>query len=88
MRTGFPIDTSLVAGSAAVIKADFPGVNNREVVDRLLTTAEDLGAPGTDVVFGRGLLDLLGGLSTHPLAVQSGWENFCQRVAAMHGQRI
>lgn len=48
----------LVAGSAAVIKAAFPGIGSRDVVDRLLTTAEDLGEAGTDPVFGRGLLDL------------------------------
>jgi hypothetical protein len=48
----------LVAGSAAVIKTAFPGVSNRDVVNRMLTTAEDLGAAGTDEIFGRGLLDL------------------------------
>lgn len=44
-----------VAGAAAVVKAAFPGISNRDVVDRLLATARDLGDPE---VFGRGLLDL------------------------------
>ncbi len=56
--SGTSFAAPLVAGSAAVVKAAFPGINNREVVSRLLTTAEDLGAPGIDVVFGRGALDL------------------------------
>jgi len=47
-----------VAGAAAVVKAAFPGVSNRDVVNRLLLTAEDLGDPGVDSTFGRGLLDL------------------------------
>lgn len=56
--SGTSFAAPLVAGSAAVIKTAFPGVSNGEVVSRLFTTAEDLGAPGTDVVFGQGLLDL------------------------------
>ncbi len=56
--SGTSFAAPLVAGSAAVIKAAFPGVGNREVVNRLFTTAQDLGAPGTDTTFGRGLLDL------------------------------
>ncbi len=44
----------LVAGSAAVVKAAFPGVSGREVVERILTNAAPL--PGQDV--GQGLLDL------------------------------
>ena len=56
--SGTSFSAPLVAGSAAVVKAAFPGVRNREVVNRLLTTAEDLGAAGIDPVFGRGALDL------------------------------
>ncbi len=47
-----------VAGAAAVVKAAFPGVSSEDVVDRLLLTAADLGDPGVDTTFGRGLLDL------------------------------
>lgn len=47
-----------VAGAAAVVKAAFPGVSSRDVVDRLLLTAEDLGAAGVDGTFGQGKLDL------------------------------
>jgi subtilisin family serine protease len=47
-----------VSGAAAVVQAAFPGVSSQDVVDRLLLTAEDLGAPGVDSTFGRGKLDL------------------------------
>ena len=47
-----------VAGAAAVVKAAFLGVSSEDVVDRLLLTAEDLGAAGVDSTFGRGKLDL------------------------------
>ena len=47
-----------VTGAAAVVKAAFPGVSSRDVVDRLLLTASDLGAAGIDSTFGHGLLDL------------------------------
>lgn len=47
-----------VAGAAAVVKAAFPGISSQDVVDRLLLTASDLGDPGVDDTYGRGLLDL------------------------------
>ncbi len=47
-----------VSGAAAVVKAAFPGVSSDDVTNRLLTTAEDLGDPGVDDVYGHGLLDL------------------------------
>ncbi len=47
-----------VTGAAAVVKAAFPGISSRDVVDRLLLTAADLGAAGVDSTFGRGRLDL------------------------------
>ena len=47
-----------VAGAAAALKSAFPSLRMAEVAEILLTTAEDLGAPGTDLVYGRGLVDL------------------------------
>ncbi len=48
----------LVTGAAAVVQAAFPGVTPQEAGNRLLSTATDLGAAGTDSIFGRGLLNL------------------------------
>ena len=56
--TGTSFAAPLVAGSAAVVKAAFPGIGSRDVVNRLLSTARDLGPAGTDPVYGRGRLDL------------------------------
>ena len=56
--SGTSFSAPYVAGAAAVVKAAFPGVSNQDVVNRLLLTAQDLGDPGVDETFGRGLLDL------------------------------
>ena len=48
----------VVSGAAAVVKGAFPNLTARQVVDILLRTATDLGAPGTDPVYGRGLVNL------------------------------
>ena len=46
---------AFVSGVAALLVRR--GRTNAQVVDRLLETASDLGAPGTDPVFGRGMVD-------------------------------
>lgn len=53
----------LVAGSAAVVQAAFPGVSPQEAGNRLLDTATDLGERGVDTTFGTGLLNLEEALS-------------------------
>jgi hypothetical protein len=62
-----------VSGAAAVVKTAFPGVSNRDVVDRLLLTAADIGAAGVDPVFGRGRLDLEAAMApVGPLGLPGG----------------
>ncbi len=56
-----------VAGAIAVLKQAFPSLTPTQIVDLLLTTATDLGAPGIDAVYGRGLLNL--SQATVPLGV-------------------
>jgi len=46
-----------VAGTAALVRSEYPSLSNAEVVSRLFSTAEDLGASGKDVYFGYGLVD-------------------------------
>ncbi|MDQ2702773.1 MAG: S8 family serine peptidase [Pseudomonadota bacterium] len=48
----------LVSGAAAVVWSAFPYFDNDLVRQTLLGTANDLGAPGVDAVFGHGLLDV------------------------------
>ncbi|WP_142849882.1 S8 family peptidase [Telmatospirillum sp. J64-1] len=62
-----------VAGAAAALHSASPWLSSRQVVDLLLTTAADLGTPGIDPVYGRGLLDLNAALSPQgTLSVPTG----------------
>jgi hypothetical protein len=47
-----------ISGSLALLLQAFPSLNGSQAVDILYRTARDLGAPGADDVFGRGLIDL------------------------------
>ncbi len=47
-----------ISGAIAVLLQRFPGLSAAQVVDLLFTTATDLGAAGTDAIYGRGLLNL------------------------------
>ncbi|WP_430388770.1 S8 family serine peptidase [Dyella sp. 20L07] len=47
-----------VSGAAALVWQAFPYFTNDQVRQTLLGTADDLGAPGVDPVFGYGLLDV------------------------------
>jgi subtilisin family serine protease len=49
-----------VSGAAAAVISAWPWLAASEVVEILLGTATDLGAPGVDAVYGRGLLNLPG----------------------------
>ena len=55
---GTSMAAPMVSGAAAVVKGAYPNLTARQVVDILLRTATDLGAPGTDPVYGHGLLNL------------------------------
>ncbi len=46
------------SGAAAVLMSAFPGLTAKEVVEILLNSAADLGAPGTDEIYGHGVIDL------------------------------
>ncbi len=58
LASGTSVATPLVSGAAAAVLDAAPYLAAEEVVEILLGTARDLGAPGTDPVYGRGLLDL------------------------------
>ena len=56
--SGTSIASPLVSGAAALILDLAPHLKAEEVVSLLLATARDMGDPGIDVVYGRGMLDL------------------------------
>ena len=47
-----------VAGAIALLKQANPNMTAQELVNRLLDSAQDVGDPGDDVVYGKGILDI------------------------------
>jgi type VII secretion-associated serine protease mycosin len=60
---GTSFSSAVVAGAAALVRARWPRLSAADVVNRLVTTAEHLGEPGRNPVFGFGLVDPLGALT-------------------------
>ena len=58
-----------VSGAIAVLESAHPMMTKTALVSLLLDTATDLGAPGTDPVYGRGLLNL--DAATRPVGEES-----------------
>lgn len=56
--SGTSMATPAIAGAMALVLQAFPNMSGRDVVDLLWRTADDLGAPGTDPIYGRGGLNL------------------------------
>lgn len=56
--TGTSASTAQISGAAALLIEAFPSLTAAQVTDLMFTTATDLGAPGTDIIYGRGLLNL------------------------------
>ena len=61
--SGTSFAAPLVSGAAALVKGRWNWLDAPDVADVLLESAFDLGAPGTDPVFGRGLLSIDGAMA-------------------------
>ncbi len=59
----------MVAGTAALIRSRWPSMPAGEVINRIIKTAKDRGAPGRDPVYGFGLVDPTGALTAQVPAV-------------------
>ena len=57
-HTGTSMAAPHVTGALGLLMERFPYLDNPQIRDVLLTTAQDLGAPGVDEVYGWGLIDL------------------------------
>ncbi|MEZ5837650.1 MAG: S8 family serine peptidase [Geminicoccaceae bacterium] len=57
-NSGTSFAAPYVAGAAAVLLAAFPGRSGKQVVERMLSTADDLGTPGVDGIYGHGRLNM------------------------------
>lgn len=55
---GTSASTAVISGAAALLIDAFPNLSAAQVTDLLFTTATDLGDPGVDIIYGRGLLNL------------------------------
>ena len=55
---GTSLSAPHVAGAIAVLRERFPTATSAQIVEMLFDTARDLGAAGTDAVYGRGLISL------------------------------
>ncbi len=53
----------LVSATAALIRARWPGMDSANVINRLISTADDLGAPGRDDLYGYGEVDPVAALT-------------------------
>ena len=60
---GTSFASPMVAGTAALIRSRWPDMPAGEVVNRIIRTAQDRGAPGRDAEFGFGLVDPVGALT-------------------------
>jgi subtilisin family serine protease len=58
VRSGTSLATPVISGAVALLAQAFPHLTGQQIVNLLLTTATDMGAPGIDAVFGRGKLNL------------------------------
>jgi hypothetical protein len=47
-----------VSGAAALLAQAFPNLTGKQIIDILLQSAFDAGAPGRDAIYGRGIMDI------------------------------
>ena len=57
-RSGTAQAAAFVSGAVAVLKGAFPNLTPTQLVHRILDTADDLGIPGVDGIYGHGALNL------------------------------
>lgn len=60
---GTSFATPYVSGTAAGILSQNPRLNAQQVAEIILNSADDLGAPGTDEIYGRGKLNIAAALA-------------------------
>ncbi|WP_353198940.1 S8 family peptidase [Sandarakinorhabdus sp.] len=58
LYSGTSIAAPVVSGSVALLAQAFPALTGAQIVEILLRTADDLGAPGPDAIYGQGRLNL------------------------------
>ncbi|TRD11879.1 peptidase S8 [Erythrobacter insulae] len=64
-----------VSGAVALLAQAFPNLTAQQIVEILLNTARDAGAPGTDAVFGTGILDIAAAIAPSGTTTVAGTDN-------------
>ena len=62
----------LVSATAALIRARWPGMDSANVINRLISTADDLGRPGRDDLYGYGEIDPVAALTDTDIPTVAG----------------
>ncbi|MEH0845204.1 S8 family serine peptidase [Micromonospora sp. CPCC 205711] len=71
VNSGTSQATAIVAGVVALVRARYPDLDPANVINRLIRTARDAGAPGRDPKFGFGAVDVLAALQRQVPAVDA-----------------
>jgi type VII secretion-associated serine protease mycosin len=81
--------TPIVAGIVALVRAAHPELNAANVIQRVLATAHDAGAPGPDDLYGYGLIDAnaavngtVAAVTANPLGDLAEWVRINRRAAS------
>jgi type VII secretion-associated serine protease mycosin len=64
--------SAIVAGAAALVRAKFPELSAKDVINRLTATADDIGPPGRDNECGFGLLNIVKALTADVPSLTGG----------------
>ncbi len=68
--SGTSMATPYVAGVATLIKGNWPYLSSSQIANVIFNTTDDLGAPGTDPVYGRGAVDVTKAMNPAIIPVQ------------------
>ncbi|MEM6266668.1 MAG: S8 family serine peptidase, partial [Pseudomonadota bacterium] len=69
-----------VAGAVALLAQAFPNLTGQEIVEILLDTARDVGANGTDSIFGTGILDIAAAIAPQGATTIAGTDGAVARA--------
>ncbi|GAB3280832.1 hypothetical protein GCM10027449_21810 [Sinomonas notoginsengisoli] len=79
----------IVSGVAALIRSKWPDMSAAQTINRIISTAKDVGAPGADPIYGRGILDAEAALTAdvpetkaNPLGSIADWIRVHRKGAA------
>jgi hypothetical protein len=56
--SGTSFSAPVISGAVALLAQAFPNLTGRQIIDILFASATDAGAPGTDAVYGHGILNI------------------------------